>query len=165
VPPVELLAACHPSFQLDRGSTIEMSRLAPHPLLLMDSGFVIRKTFDAACRLARLKPNILIESRAPSNLLALAEAGHGVAIIPSVVPTHRYTLRVMRITRERKPLQEPLSVAWDKRRVLPRYARDFSELLAAHMRERFPAAQRSAPIAADTEKKRKRRRRVRNSAG
>ena len=27
---------------------------------------------------------------------------------------------------------------WDKRRVLPRYAQHFCELLAAHMRELFP---------------------------
>ena len=91
--------------------------------------------FDAVCRLARLEPNILIESRAPSNLLALAEAGHGVAVIQSVLPTHRYTLRIARITHQRKPLREPLGVVWDKRRVLPRYASDFSQMLAAHMRE------------------------------
>jgi hypothetical protein len=30
-------------------------------------------------------------------------------------------------------------VVWDKRRVLPRYASDFSELLAAHMRKLYPA--------------------------
>ncbi len=139
VPPIELLAACHPSFPLKRGSTIDIGDLVSCPLLLLDSGFVVRKTFDAVCRLARLKPNILIESRAPSNLLALAEAGHGVAIIPSVVQTHRYTLRIVRITYERQPLREPLAVVWDKRRALPRYAKDFSELLAAHMRELFPA--------------------------
>ena len=90
---------------------------------------MVRKTFDAVCRLARLKPNILIESRAPSNLLALAEAGHGVAIIPSVVLTHRYTLRIVRITYQRKPIREPLAVVWDKRRVLPRYAQDFCSCL------------------------------------
>jgi DNA-binding transcriptional LysR family regulator len=146
VPPVELLAACHPSFQLTRGSMIDIGRLMSYPLLLLDSGFVVRKTFDAVCRLAKLKPNILIESRAPSNLLALAEAGHGVAIIPSVVLTHRYTLRIFRITHERKPLREPLAVVWDKRRVLPRYAQDFCELLAAHMRELFPIKQLLAPI-------------------
>jgi DNA-binding transcriptional LysR family regulator len=89
VSPVELLAACHPSFPLRRGSHLNLSELATHPLLLLDQGFLVRKTFDAACRLAKLAPNILIESRAPSNLLALAEAGHGVAVIPSVVLTHR----------------------------------------------------------------------------
>jgi len=146
VPPIELVAACQPSFRLKHGSTIDVRDLASFPLLLLDSGFAVRKTFDAACRLVRLKPDILIESRAPSNLLALAEAGHGVAIIPSVVPTHRYRLRIVRITCNGQPLREPLAVVWDKRRVLPRYAQDFSELLAAHMRELFPIKRRMAHI-------------------
>ena len=124
MPPLELLAACHPSFRFERGSTIDIGRVASYPLLLQDSGFVLRKTFDAVCRLARLKPNILIESRAPHALLALAEAGLGVAIIPSTVRTHRFTLRIVRITYKRKPLRDPQAVVWDKRRVLPRYAQD-----------------------------------------
>jgi DNA-binding transcriptional LysR family regulator len=44
---------------------------------------VFRRVFDAACRLAHVSPNIFIESRTPHTLLRLAEAGHGVAIIPS----------------------------------------------------------------------------------
>lgn len=144
VPPVETLAACHPSFELGRGSMIDISRIASHPLLMLDSGFVARKTFDAVCRLARLKPNVLIESRAPHTLLALAEAGFGVAIIPSAVQTHRYALRIVRITYQRKPLREPRFVVWDKRRALPRYAQDFCELLAGHMRELFPIAHPSS---------------------
>lgn len=147
VPPIGLLAACHPSFPFDSGSTIEVGPLASYPLLLLDSGFVIRRTFDAVCRLARVKPNVRFESRAPSNLLALAEAGHGVAIIPSVVQTHRYTLRTVRITHERKPLLEPLRVVWDKRRALPRYAEDFSQSLSAHMRELFPVTSMPGPRA------------------
>lgn len=135
VPPVELLAARHPLFQPRFGKTVEVRALAAHPLLLLDPGFVVRKTFDAVCRLAKLKPQIVIESRAPSNLLALAEAGHGVAVIPSVVLTHRYKLRIARITHEGKPLREPLSIMWDKRRMLPRYGKEFCELLASHMRK------------------------------
>ena len=135
VPPVELLAACRPLSQARFGKTIEVRALAAYPLLLLDSGFVVRKTFDAVCRLAKLKPQIVIESRAPSNLLALAEAGHGVAVIPSVVLTHRYKLRIARITHGGKPLREPLSIMWDKRRMLPRYGREFCELLAAHMQK------------------------------
>ena len=135
VPPVELLAARHPLFQAKFGKTVEVRALAAHPLLLLDPGFVVRKTFDAVRRLAKLKPQIVIESRAPSNLLALAEAGHGVAVIPSVVLTHRYKLRIARITHEGKPLREPLSIMWDKRRMLPRYGKEFCELLASHMRK------------------------------
>jgi DNA-binding transcriptional LysR family regulator len=39
----------------------------------------------------------VIESRAPHTLLALAEAGHGVAIIPSILATDRYYLRIFRV--------------------------------------------------------------------
>jgi DNA-binding transcriptional LysR family regulator len=133
LPPLELLAACHPKWQLDRGAATEISRLTLYPLLLLDSGFFGRKTFDAACSLAGLKPNILFESKAPHTLLALAEAGHGVAIIPSAVRTRRYKLRIVRITYKRNPLRIPLVIAWDKRRVLPRFAKEFCELLAEYM--------------------------------
>jgi len=154
--PVEILAACHPSVRIQRGNLIDVTRLAPHPLLLLDTGFGARRTFDAVCRLAGLKPNVLIESRAPSNLLALAEAGHGVAIIPSVVPTHRYALRTVRLAHEGKPIREPLGVVWDKRRVLPRYAQDFAELIAAHVPKRFPITPFSVPVADGATKKRRR---------
>jgi DNA-binding transcriptional LysR family regulator len=138
MPPIELLAACDPSLKLERGSTIDVVRLVSYPLLLPDPSFAVRRTFDAVCSLARLKPNILIESRAPHTLLAFAEGRHGVAVIPSGLRTHRYALRTVRITYKSKPLREPLAVVWDKRRVLPRYASDFSGLLAAHMRELYP---------------------------
>jgi DNA-binding transcriptional LysR family regulator len=148
MPPLELFAAYRPSFPVERGSSIDIRRLLSHPLLLLDSGFVVRRTFDAVCRLAKLKPSILLESRAPHTLLALAEAGHGVAVIPSATRTQRYTLRTVRITHDSKPLREPLAVVWDKRRLLPRYAQDFCELLAMHMRELYsvePTASRSRP--------------------
>jgi DNA-binding transcriptional LysR family regulator len=139
MPPIELLGACHPSLRLQRSRTIDVVRLASFPLLLPDASFGVRRTFDSVCNLARLKPNILIESRAPHTLLAFAEAGHGVAVIPSGLRTHRYALRVVRITYKGRPLREPLAAVWDKRRVLPRYASDFSELLAAHMRKLYPS--------------------------
>jgi DNA-binding transcriptional LysR family regulator len=145
VPAVELLAACNPALRLERGNAMDVSRIALHPLLLLDDGFVVRKTFDAVCRLARLNLNIFIESRSPHTLLALAEGGHGIAIIPSIVQTHRYKLRFIAITYQRKPLREPICVVWDKRRVLPRYAQSFCELLTAHMSTMLPIRRHSAP--------------------
>ena len=144
LPPIEFLAACHMSLQLGNAGEVEIGRLAPYPLLLLEPNFVVRSTFDAACRLAGLRPNVFIESRTPHTLLSLAEAGHGVAIVPSVLPTHRYRLRILRITHRRRPLREPLAVLWDKRRVLPRYAEGFCGSLAAHMRDVFPISQPSA---------------------
>lgn len=145
--PTDMLAACHPGLKLSKGATIEIARLAPYPLLQISSEFAIRRTFDAACRLAGFKPNILIESRAPHALLALAEAGHGVAIIPSALRTHFYKLHIVRVTYRGRPLWEPLSMFSDKRRPLPPYATAFCEMLAGYVREVFPITRPTQPEA------------------
>ena len=135
---VELLAVSHQSLILGRRASIEIDELLAHPLLLMDPEFVVRRTFDAACRLAGIKPVIRFTSRAPHTLLALAEAGHGVAVIPSQLRTSGYRLKIARITHRRKPLREPLAMLWDRRRPLPRYAADYCKMLREYIREVFP---------------------------
>jgi DNA-binding transcriptional LysR family regulator len=155
--PVEQLAACHPTLTLGKGA-IEIDRLATHPLLLLDTGYIFRRTFDAACRLAGLEPNIMFESRTPHTLLAMAESGHGVAIIPSTLRTHRYALRIVGVTYRGKALREPLAVFWDKRRPLPRYATAFCQMLAAHVREVFPITRPSEPRIGDVGKRATKRR-------
>src|SRR5262245_12100965 len=143
--PVDLLAACHPSLALGKGGAVEISQLEPYPLLVLNSAFVFRRTFDAACRLAGFEPSSKLAGRAPHTLLAMAENGHGVAIIPSALRADPYVLRIVGITYRGKPLREPLTIFWDKRRPLPRYATAFCEMLAAHMREVFPITRPSAP--------------------
>ncbi|HKT18647.1 MAG TPA: LysR substrate-binding domain-containing protein [Stellaceae bacterium] len=83
-------------------------------------------------------PNIRLASRAPHTLLALAEAGHGVAIIPSQLEADRYDLRVVRITYRGRALREPLAMLWDRRRPLPRYAVAYCEMLRDYARDIFP---------------------------
>lgn len=140
---VDLLAACHPSSSLassslGQGPSVEISRLVSHPLLLLTPNFVFRRVFDAACRLAHLKPNIFIESRTPHTLLALAEARHGVAIIPSQLQARDYQLRIAALTYRGRPLRTPMVILWDKQRPLPRYAKAYCEMLADYVRETFP---------------------------
>jgi len=143
-PPLQLHAVWHSKYHLARDAPIEINRLAPHRLLLLDSGFFARKTFDAACRLTGIKPTIAIESQAPHTLLALAEAGHGVAIIPSTVRIHRYEVHSNLILHERHPLLIPLVIAWDQRRAQPQFAKDFCELLAEQMSKMPSHRRRSA---------------------
>ena len=142
---VELLAVSHPALPVGSGRSIEVARLAGFPLLLMDSGFGFRRAFDAASRMAGLKPTIRFESRNPHTLLALAEAGHGVAIVPSQLQCHRYQLRIVGLTYRGRPLREPLTISWDRRRPLPRFAADYCAMLAAYMRETFPITRASGP--------------------
>ena len=147
LPPDDVLAACRPSLPLGRDGMIDIVALASHPLLLLDSGYSIRRLFNAACRVADVEPNILLESRAPHTLLALAEAGQGVAIIPSVLGTDRYRLKIARVGHRRKPLRDRYVIQWDKRRPMPSYAQNFCSELGAYMREVLPITRPSSGMA------------------
>jgi DNA-binding transcriptional LysR family regulator len=85
-----------------------------------------------------MKPKIFMESRTPHPLLAMAEAGHGVAIVPSQLQMHRYALRLVGVTFQGRPLREPMLILWDKRRPQPRYVTAFCTMLAEYVREVFP---------------------------
>ncbi len=141
---VDLLAVCLANVRVSDTDTIELDNLAEQPLLLMDSQFAVRRAFDAACRLAGFKPIIKMESRTPHTLLALAEAGHGVAIVPSQLQTHRYALNIFGVNYQGKPVREPMIILWDERRPQPPYARAFCEMLAEYVAEVFPIS-RPAP--------------------
>jgi DNA-binding transcriptional LysR family regulator len=140
LPPADALAVGAASRELGHAGLISIEELASYPLLLLD-GYSIRRMFDAACRLANVEPKILLESRAPHTLLALAEAGQGVAIIPSLQRTDRYKVRIVRVTHRRKPIRERVAIQWDRRRPLPPYAVAFCESLAQYMQTVFPITQ------------------------
>jgi DNA-binding transcriptional LysR family regulator len=137
LPQFHVMAACARALGIEKGDTIDIRHLAAHPLLLPKAAYATRGVFDAACRIAGVRPNILVESSAAHALLALAEAGHGVAIIPSILRAESPTLRLLRVTDGHEPLHIELAVLWDRRRTLPRYAEGFSDLLAHHIRMVF----------------------------
>ena len=138
LPSLEFVAGCNRALKLADDVTMDIRGLASYPVLLLDSSFAVRAAFDAACRVAEFKPNIAFESRTPHTLLALAEAGHGIAIVPSVMPTHRYDLQIFRLAYRRKLLREAYAIVWDKRRSLPPSADDFCQSLLTYVREVFP---------------------------
>ena len=142
---VDMLAAFDPDLPLGCGGSVEIGELAPYPLLQTGTEYVIRQTFDAACRLAGFDPQNALESRAPHSLLAMAEGGHGVAIIPSALRTHRYRLRIARITYRRKALREPLALLYDRRRPHAAYARAFCEMLGSYVRSALPLTRPTEP--------------------
>jgi LysR family cyn operon transcriptional activator len=140
LPQFHVLAACAHSFDIAPGDSIDIRTLAEYPLLLSKSTNATRTLFDAACRIAHVRPNIRLESDAAHAVLALAQAGYGVAVIPSILrPDHRI-MRCFRVTHARKSLDIDLAVIWDKRRTLPHYAQQFSELLAEHILVVFAGA-------------------------
>jgi len=63
------------------------------------------------------------------------QKGQGVAVVPSNVLVNRYVLNTSHIIANGEPLQEPLSIFWDNRRALPRYAHAFCEVLVSYIRD------------------------------
>ncbi len=142
---LDVLAAVHPRLLRAETRTIDVESLASFPLLLLNSDFVQRRSFDAACRMAGLRPDILLESGAPHALVAMAEAGHGVALIPSRLRVRNLKLQIVAVTYRGTPLREPLAIFWDKRRQRTRYAIAFCEMAADYVQEIYPSVRPTAP--------------------
>ena len=130
--PLYVLAVLPTSSRLGLRATLEIAELADSPLLLTRRDFASREWFDAACQMAHLRPRILLESGAPSTLVALARVGYGIAVVPSNVRIPRDGLRVVPLVQRGTPIGRWLGVAWDPRRFLAPYAEDFVEELARH---------------------------------
>jgi DNA-binding transcriptional LysR family regulator len=148
LPSFRVLAACASSLGIRPAASIDIRQVVRHPLLLPNPRIATRMIFDAACRLAGVPvPTAHVESRVAHALLALAQAGHGVAIVPSILRPDPQALNVMSVTHQSKPLRIALAVLWDRRRTLPRYAEGFGDLLASHICEVFgePVPRRARP--------------------
>ena len=144
LPPFQMVAAAPRCLETGPGETADIREICELPLLLLNRNYATRSVFDAACQIAGVRPNVFAESGAPRVLIQLAEAGHGVAIVPSILQRDLGKLRVRRVTYRGDPLLLKLAVLWDRQRTLPRYAQEFSVLLAEHIRDIFPYARRGA---------------------
>jgi LysR family cyn operon transcriptional activator len=145
--PIRVLAVTAGASRWKRRTTIEVADLANEPLLLLSRDFGSRQLFDAACRIAHVQPRIVLESREPHSLIALAEAGQGVAIVPSTVQFVSKKIRIVPLLQERKSLGVWGGLAWDPRRSLPGYATGFIEDLTAYISRTPPGRRfdRAAP--------------------
>ena len=145
--PVDQLAAFHPEACDQQVRSIEIAQLASYPLLLLDNNFVFRRTFDAACRLARIEMNIKFESRTPHTLMAMAEDGHGVAIIPTPPCEQRVTCCGLSASpfRARRCANRSRFSGIDN---VPCRAMStaFCDMLADYMKDAFPVTRPSEPI-------------------
>lgn len=117
---------------------MEIVELAEERLLLLKQGFGARGWFDSACNAAEVRPRVLLESAAPATLVALADVGHGIAIIPSNVQVVPKSIGRAFLVHRKVPVGRWSSIAWNQHRFLPRYAEDFTNELVAVLQRRYP---------------------------
>jgi LysR family cyn operon transcriptional activator len=144
--PMHLLAVLPQKHQVRR-AVLEVAELADEPLLRLTPNFASHGWFEAACQVARIRPRVLLESVAPQTLIALAEAGYGIAIVPSPVRIPRTGVRVAVVVHRGVPIGRWTVAAWDPQRFLPPYATRFIEELVSHCKRGYPGREfvRRAP--------------------
>jgi LysR family hydrogen peroxide-inducible transcriptional activator len=64
--------------------SIPLGELEGEPFLLLRDGHCFRETAVAACKRARVSPNIVFESGQFSSILSMVSAGLGVSIVPAM---------------------------------------------------------------------------------
>ena len=130
-----------------RRRTIDVTELADEPLLLLHRTFVSREWVDTAYSAAHIRPRIVLESGAPHTIIALAGAGHGIAVVPSTVVVPRTNVRGVPLTQGSAAIGQWLSVGWDAHRFLAPFAEQFIQELAAYCERVHPGREftRRAP--------------------
>lgn len=136
--PIHLVAAISPEHRLARQTVLEVARLADEPLLLTQRGFGSRAWFDIACQMATIQPRVLLESAAPRTVVALAATNYGIGILPSNALGSTEAVRVLPLVHRGAPIGKWQCAAWDPRRFLAPYAKQFVAEIAASCRRRYP---------------------------
>jgi len=135
--PAVATAVMPATHSLAKRRTLDVTDLAELPLLLLRRDFGTRQWFDAACQVDRLRPRVLLESAAPQTLVALAEIGYGVAVVPSNMVLRR-GVRASPLMHRGVVIGGWLSASWHPRRFLPPYAEAFIDELARFARRSYP---------------------------
>ena len=117
---------------------VDIREISADRLLALRSNFGSRYLFETACRLVRMKPNIIHESNSAHTLIALAAAGHGIAVIPATVKVHREDIHLAQLHFNNTPLHFELFAAWNPTNPLPPYGHAMIEHLGSWFQEERP---------------------------
>jgi DNA-binding transcriptional LysR family regulator len=139
--PVRVLAVMQRGHRFAGQNALAVTDLVGSPLLLLGREFQTRELFDEACEAAHFEPSVRLESRSPQSLVALAEAGQGIAIVPSVVRLDASRVAIAGMLDGSRPFGSWNHAGWDPRRYLPTYARGFIEVLKDYTKTSYPGHQ------------------------
>jgi DNA-binding transcriptional LysR family regulator len=136
--PMYVLAVLPVGHRLGKRRLLEVTEMDDEPLLKLDNSFASHGWFNAACSLAHVSPRVLVESASPQTTIALAQSGHGVAIVPSPVRIASRGVRVVPVVHRGAAIGKWAMAAWNPRRYLPPYAESFVDELVPRVQKAFP---------------------------
>jgi LysR family transcriptional regulator, hydrogen peroxide-inducible genes activator len=87
--------------QLARSKSLSLREIRDSPFILLKDGHCFRETAVAACRRARLRPNVVFESGHFATILAMVASGMGLSIVPEMAVEKRPGCAYLRLNDER----------------------------------------------------------------
>jgi LysR family transcriptional regulator, cyn operon transcriptional activator len=136
--PIHVLAVMSHEHRLRKNTTLDISKIAGEPLLVLGREFGSRSWFDAACENARISPQIVLESSSPHTLVALAQVGYGISIIPSNIHALPSSVRAIPLSYQGQSLGRWSMIAWNPERFLAPYAQGFINGLVNRAKQAYP---------------------------
>jgi len=147
--PMHLLAALPAVHRLAKRAVLEIAELADEPLLLMSPGHASLTWFEAASRIAHIRPRVRLQSGSPHTLIELAKSGYGISVLPSPVRFPRDGVRTVPLVHRGASIGTWAVAAWDGQRFLAPYAEQFIDELVASVKINYPGrelARRAPPL-------------------
>jgi LysR family hydrogen peroxide-inducible transcriptional activator len=86
--------------QLASRSRLSLKQIENDPFLLLKEGHCFRENTLAACRRARLHPNVVFESNQFATILAMVATGLGVSVVPEMAVEPREGCRFIPLADE-----------------------------------------------------------------
>ncbi|SAL86124.1 LysR family transcriptional regulator [Caballeronia choica] len=145
--PMHVVAVMQKGHPLGSRRILSVEDLQDEGLLLGPKPFTSRMLFDAACRAADMSPKIMLESPFQGALLALAEVGHGVAILPSTMRLAGRSVTAHALRSDNVPIGTWTALVWDRRRRTAQVDA-FIQIAAATLRNDYPGADLRLPALA-----------------
>jgi len=129
-PIVAALPSDHP---LAEKSMLSLTELRDEWLIGVKKGYGTRNLIDAAALQYGFAPHYVYEGDEPSRLIALVEAGIGIAFIPATAKEERSGVRYIAL--KEKELSREIALLWNTERYLSRAAKVFREVVRARFSE------------------------------
>jgi LysR family transcriptional regulator, cyn operon transcriptional activator len=145
--PMHVIAVMREQHPLGSLLTISVEDLQDEGLLLGPKPFTSRMLFDVACRTADISPKVMLETPFQGALLALAEVGHGVAILPSTMSLAGRSVTARGLLSVGAPIGTWTALVWDRRRRTAQVDA-FIEIATATLRNDYPGADLQLPALA-----------------
>jgi LysR family transcriptional activator of glutamate synthase operon len=121
--------------RLARQPTCSLTDIGDDPVILPRSRSGLRRVIDDAFSTHGLTANIAYEGDDFTIIQGLVEAGLGITLLPTPLPTP--TTELVIIPLRDPPLARTMALIWDRRRALPPAAKLFASQLQGEMTEVF----------------------------